>query len=125
VRRQNRIQRGCFKLRDAVLSQTAARIVVLDLSEVDVRGGGGFGNARIPAAMGLCTRSSAEAVQSLPIRTGQREYAGSIPAFEIPTLDEMIALLARADRRYALASKISNLRSKPCASECIGKTRNG
>ena len=60
-----------FKLRDAVLSQTAARIVVLDLSEVDVRGGGGLGMARIPAAMGLRTRYSADAVQSLPILARQ------------------------------------------------------
>jgi len=38
--------------------------------------------------------------RSLPDRL---EDAGSIPAFEMATLDEMIALLARADGRYALA----------------------
>ena len=31
------------------------------------------------------------------------EHAGSMPDFDIATLDEMMALLARADSRYALA----------------------
>jgi hypothetical protein len=35
---------------------------------------------------------------------GRLDYAGSIPAFEIATSDEMITLLARANSRYALAS---------------------
>ena len=39
--------------------------------------------------------------RSLPDRL---EYAGSIPAFEMATLDEMIALLARADSQRAPAS---------------------
>jgi len=32
------------------------------------------------------------------------EHAGSVPEFDIATLDEMMALLARADSRYALAA---------------------
>jgi hypothetical protein len=32
------------------------------------------------------------------------ESARSVPEFDIATLDEMMALLAHADRRYALAA---------------------
>jgi anti-anti-sigma regulatory factor len=93
-----------FKLRDAVLSQTAARIVVLDLSEVDVVGGAGLGMLvflqRWAYAQDIRLRVF-NPCRSVRDRLG---YAGSTPAFEIATHDEMIALLARAASRYAFAS---------------------
>src|SRR5207253_6703800 len=38
------------------------------------------------------------------------EHAGSVPELVIATLDEMMALLARADSRHALAARSSRLR---------------
>ena len=43
------------KLRETVTSQTDARIIVLELSEVRVIGGGGLGMLRVSAAMGAGT----------------------------------------------------------------------
>ena len=92
-----------FKLRDAVLAQTAARIVVLDLSEVDVIGGGGLGMLAFLQRWAYAHNIRLKLFNPRSVRD-RLEYAGSIPAFEIATVDEMIALLARADDRYALAS---------------------
>jgi len=93
-----------FKLRDAVLSQTAARIVVLDLSEVDVRGGGGLGMLAFLQRWAYAHDIRLKLFNPCRSLRDRLEYAGSIPAFEMATLDEMIALPARADGRYALAS---------------------
>jgi hypothetical protein len=62
--------KAVFKLRDAVLSQTAASIVVLGSLGSGRERRWGLGNARIPAALGLRTRYSADAVQYLPILAG-------------------------------------------------------
>lgn len=43
---------AAFTLRNAVTSQTNARIVILDFSEVDAMGGGAVGVLAFPAAMG-------------------------------------------------------------------------
>jgi len=93
-----------FKLRDAVLSQTAARIVVLDFSEVDVVGGAGLG-----MLVFLQRWAHAHDIRLKlfnPCRSVRHnlESTGSTPAFEIATLEEMISLLSRADSEYALAS---------------------
>ncbi len=93
-----------FKLRDAVLAQTAARIVVLDLSEVDVIGGGGLGMLVFLQRWAYAHDIRLKLFNPRSVRD-RLEYADSIPAaFEIATVDEMIALLARADDRYAVAS---------------------
>ena len=92
------------KLRKAVTSQTDARIVVLELSEVHAIEGGGLGTlvllrrwARDHNIRFLLFDPS-EAV-----RNGLKR-ARSIPEFYIPTMDEMIALLAYASSRHALAA---------------------
>ncbi len=93
-----------FKLRDAVLSQTAAHLVVLDLSEVDVIGGGGLGMLVFLQRWAYAHNIQLKLFNPRrPVRD-RLEDAVSIPAFEVATLEEMIALLARADSRYALAS---------------------
>jgi hypothetical protein len=60
-----------FKLRDAVTSQTNARVVVLDLTEMDAIGGGGSGDAIAPAEMGSGSRYSIPAIQ--PLRACARQ----------------------------------------------------
>jgi anti-anti-sigma factor len=93
-----------FELRDAVRSQTAARIVVLDLSEVDVIGGAGLGMLVFLQRWAYAHNIRLKLFNPRRSVQDRLEDAVTIPAFEIATLDEMISLLARADSRYALAS---------------------
>jgi anti-anti-sigma regulatory factor len=93
-----------YKLREAVTSQTDARIVVLELSEVRAIGGGGLGMlvflqrwAREHNIRFLLFHPS-KAVE------GQLKHARSIAEFYISSSAEMRALLAYANSRYALAA---------------------
>src|SRR5205823_14489103 len=85
-----------FRLREAVTSQTEARIVVLDLSEVYAIAGGGLG-----MLVYLQQWTGDHGIQfklfnpSRSVREGL-EHAGSMSAFDIATLHEMMALLGRA-----------------------------
>lgn len=93
---------SAYKLREAVISQTDARIVVLELSEVRALGGGGFGMlvflqrwAREHNIRFLLFHPS-KSVQS------KLENARSIAEFYIASLGEMKAILAYANSRYGL-----------------------
>jgi anti-anti-sigma factor len=94
---------SAYKLREAVTSLTDARIVVLELSEVNAIGGGGVGMlvflqrwARDHNIRFLLSDPS-ESVRN------RLKRAKSLAEFYIATLDEMMALLAYANTRYALA----------------------
>jgi anti-anti-sigma regulatory factor len=91
-----------YKLREAVISQTDARIVVLELSEVRALGGGGVGMlvflqrwARGHNIRFLLFHPS-KLVQS------KLESAGSIAELYIASVGEMQALLAYANSRPGL-----------------------
>src|SRR5580704_13421975 len=95
---------SAYKLREAVISQTDARIVVLELSEVRALGGGGFGMlvflqrwAREHNIRFLLFHPST-AVQS------KLKRVRSVAEFYITSLEEMKALLAYANSRYALTA---------------------
>ena len=93
-----------FRLREAVTSQREARIVVLDLSEVYALGGGGLG---MLVYLQQWTRDHGIQFKLFNPSTSVRErleHASSMSAFDIATLHEMMALLGRADPRYALAA---------------------
>src|SRR6266851_4348107 len=95
---------AAFKLREAVTLQGDARTVVLDLSEVNAIEGGGLGmivflqrwaqNHDIRFKLFNPCKSVRERLKKV----------SSMSEFDIPTLDEMMALLVRADRRYAPAA---------------------
>ena len=95
---------AAFRLREAVTLQGDARTVVLDLSEVNAIEGGGLGmlvflqrwaqDHNIRFKLFNPSRSLRERLKKV----------SSMSDFDIPTLDEMMALLARADRRYAIAA---------------------
>lgn len=92
------------KLREAVTSQTNARIIVLELSEVRAIAGGGLGMlvflqrwAREHNIRFLLFHPS-KSVQS------RLKRARSIAEFYIPSLEEMRALLAYANNRHPLAA---------------------
>jgi anti-anti-sigma regulatory factor len=92
---------SAFKLRNAITSQNAARVIVLDLSGVDTIEGGGLG------MLVFLERWAWEHDKRFKLFNPSRavrerlDRASSMSAFEIATLDEMMALLARADSRYA------------------------
>ena len=95
---------SAYKLREAVISQTDARIVVLELSEVRALGGGGFGMlvflqrwAREHKVRFLLFHPS------MSVRS-RLKRARSIAEFYISSSDEIMALLAYANSRYSLAA---------------------
>ena len=94
---------AAFKLRDAVTSQSDARTVVLELTEVHALEGGGLGMliflqrwARDHDIRLKLFNPSKSVCERLAL-------GSSLSNFDIPTLDEMMALLGSADSRYALA----------------------
>lgn len=95
---------AAFKLRDAVTSQEGARVVVVDLTEMEVIGGGVIG--MLVFLQRWAYDHDIRFKLFNPIRSVREklERVSSLSAFEIAGLDEMMALLGRADSRYALAS---------------------
>jgi anti-anti-sigma regulatory factor len=95
---------SAFKLREAVTSQLDAKIVVLDLSEVTAIAGGGLG---MLVFLQRWAQSHDIRLNLFNPRQSVRdklEHASSMQDFDIATLDEMMALLAIADGRYARAA---------------------
>lgn len=87
---------AAFKLRDAVNSQTEARTIVLDLSEVSVIEGGGLG---MLVFLQRWAHDHDIQFQLFNPRSSVRERLNefsSIRESDILTLDQMMALLARA-----------------------------
>lgn len=95
---------AAFKLREAVTSQIHARTIVLDLSEVHALQGGGVG--MLVFLQHWAQEHNVRLKLFNPSRSVRHrlETAGSMSEFDIPTLDEMMALLAEADPRYRLAA---------------------
>jgi len=107
---------AAFKLRKAVTSLRDTRIIVLDLSEVRAMEGGGLGML-VFLQRWACDHDIQFKLFN-PTRSvlARLELVNSITKLKVATLDEMMALLANADRRYALAA--SRQRSDP-ATECL------
>ena len=101
MRRPNVQSEAAFKLRKAVTLQGDARVVVLDLSQVHAVEGGGLGMLMFLLRGAHDHNIRFKLLKSVRARLDQ---ASSLFEFDIPTLDEMMALLARADSRYALAA---------------------
>src|SRR6185312_16715065 len=93
-----------FKLRDAVAKQTDAHLIVLDLTEMGAIGGGGIGV--LVFLQRWCRDHDIRFKLFNPSRSVQErlEHTNAMSEFDIASLDEMMALLGQADRRYALAS---------------------
>ena len=88
---------AAFKLREAVNLQSHARIIVLDLSKVSAIEGGGLG------MLVFLQRWAQDHAIRLKLFNPQHsvrcrlERVNSMREFDIATLDEMVALLARAN----------------------------
>ena len=93
-----------FKLRDAVAKQTDAHVIVLDLTEMQAIGGGAIGV--LVFLQRWCRDHDIRFKLFNPSRFVREklENTNAMSEFDIASLDEMMALLGRADSRYALAS---------------------
>jgi anti-anti-sigma regulatory factor len=93
-----------FALRNAVNLQSDARIIVLDLSEVTFIEGGGLSMLVFLQRWAYDHDIRLKLFNPRQSVRARLEHAGSIREFDIATLDEMMALLACADVRYAQAA---------------------
>ena len=95
---------AAFKLRKAVESQADARIIVLDLSEVISIEGGGLGTLAFLQQWAQARDFRLKLFNPQQSVRDRLENASWIRELDIATLDEMMALLALADSRYARAA---------------------
>jgi anti-anti-sigma regulatory factor len=95
---------AALELRKAVYLQSDARIVVLDLSEVTAIEGGGLG---MLVFLQRWAQDHGVRFKLFNPRQSVRdrlEHASSMREFDIATIDEIMALLACANGRYAQAA---------------------
>jgi anti-anti-sigma regulatory factor len=95
---------AAFKLRDAVTSQSDARTVVLELTEVHALEGGDLGMLIYLQRWARDHNIRFKLFNPSKSVRERLELVSSLSEFDIPTLDEMMALLASADSRYAMAA---------------------
>jgi anti-anti-sigma regulatory factor len=93
-----------LKLRKAVNLQADARTIVLDLSEVSAVAGGGLGMLVFLQRWAQDHDIRLKLFNPRHSVRNMLEHASSMRGFDIATLDEMMALLAVADGRYARAA---------------------
>jgi anti-anti-sigma regulatory factor len=90
---------AAFKLRDAVKSQTDARIVVLDLTEMHALGGGGL------VMLMLLQRWAQDHDIRFKLFNSSKPVQDKLKHvdFEIASLEQMMSLLNPVDSQYARA----------------------
>jgi anti-anti-sigma regulatory factor len=90
---------SALKLRDAVTSQTDARVVVLDLTEVHAMGGGGLG------MLMLLQKWAHDHDIRFKLFNPSRSVRDKLKhvGFEIASLEQMMAPMSRIDGEYARA----------------------
>jgi anti-anti-sigma regulatory factor len=93
-----------FKLRNAVNLQSDSRIIVLDLSEVSAIAGGGLGMLVFLQQWAYDHDIKLKLFNPRLSVWNSLEHTNSMREFDIATLDEMIALLARSDSPYEQAA---------------------
>ena len=95
---------AAFKLREAVTLQGDACTVVLELSEVSAIEGGGLG--MLVFLQRWAQDHDIRFKLFNPCRSVRERLkkVHSVSEFDIPTLDELMAVLAQADRRHAIAA---------------------
>jgi anti-anti-sigma regulatory factor len=103
---QGRIVRSeaALRLRQAVILQSDARVIVLELSEVSAIEGGGLGMLLFLQRWAYDHNIRLKVFNPTLAVRERLERANSIPDIEIATLDEMMGLLAQADHEYAQAA---------------------
>lgn len=94
-----------FALRNAVTAETSARVVVLDLSEVEAIGGGALGMLAFVQRWAHTRGVRLKLFNPSRSVLLQLEQTTSIPAFEFATLDEIFAHLSHAHAFAEAASR--------------------
>jgi anti-anti-sigma regulatory factor len=94
---------AAFKLHEAVTSQRGARIVVLDLSRVRAIEGGGLRMLLFLRRWAHDRDIRFKLFNPASFVRDTLERAHAMLELDIAGLEEVMALLARADSRYALA----------------------
>ena len=95
---------AALKLRQAVNSQGDSRIIVLDLSEVPVIEGGGLSMLVFLQRWALDRSVQFKLFNPRQSVRDRLRQVNSMRAFDIATLDEMMALLACNDVRFRRAA---------------------
>jgi anti-anti-sigma regulatory factor len=93
-----------FKLRDAVILQCESPIIVLDLSEVSAVDAGGLGMLVFLQRWAFDHDVRLKLFNPRSSVRARLEQASSLREFDIATLDEMMALMARSDAQYERAA---------------------
>jgi len=93
-----------FKLRDVVQAQASARILALDLSEIQAIGGGGLGMLAYLERWARQHDIRMKLFCPSPAVMEGLAQNRSILNFEIATFHEMMDILAHAGSRYSLAA---------------------
>jgi anti-anti-sigma regulatory factor len=95
---------SAFRLREAVISQLDAQIIVIDLSEVTAVEGGGLGMLVFLQRWTFDHDIQFKLFNPRTSVLNRLERANSMQEFDIATLHEMLALLESAQSRYTLAA---------------------
>jgi len=95
---------AAFALRNAVTAQSDARIIVVDLTGVTAIEGGGLG--MLVFLQGWARDRDLKLKLFNPSRSvlERIERASSLQSFELASLDELMALIARAEGPQSLAA---------------------
>jgi anti-anti-sigma regulatory factor len=93
-----------FQLRDAVIAQSSARVIALDMYEVEAIGGGGLGMLAYLQRWANEHDIELKLFTPSPSVKNALKCGGSDFSIDVPDLHEMMTILANADRSYSLAA---------------------
>ena len=93
-----------YRLRDTVAAQSDANVIVLDLTEMRAIGGGTIGVLVFLQRWARDHDIRFKLFNPSRFIKSKLENTNAMSEFDIASLDEMMALLGRADSRYAMAS---------------------
>jgi len=95
---------AAFKFRDVVTSRKDARVIVVDLSEVGSVGGAALGILVFLQRWARHNNIQFKLFNPSRFVRERLDLVSPLSHFDIVTLNEMMALLGKADSRYAIAA---------------------
>ena len=98
---------AAFGLRDAVLCEADASVIVLDLTEVTALEGGGLGMLVFLQRWAHDHSIRMKLFNPRPSVRFRLEHASTFYEFDIASLDEMTEMLSRAEEQSSLVSALA------------------
>ena len=95
---------AAFSLRDSVISQSDARVIVLDLSEVNALEGGGLGMLMFLQHWAQDHHIQLKLFNPRSAVRARLEHTTTSMAFEIVSLEDLLDLFGQAEHGYPLAA---------------------